>query len=217
MSGTATFRIVVAAVLTLSASLTVTGCFPISVIGPSPSASKPTTTPSSSPDPSPSPTVEAVPIPTDCALLVSAETYASTFATRTLNDPLFVSPERSGVLNPTVAPPGSSDWGVQAHATQLYCVWSSQDPVLGYRSFVVSIGTLNTAFTDRFLSGPQFKDYTCEEKYEGRVCQVINENSDYDYVQGHTVFARDGVLIDITQENFPTHGVLGEMVTTIWG
>lgn len=202
----------VAIAVALGASLILAGCTPATVVD---SSVGPSTSSSPSPDSSPSPTIAAAKIPTDCTKLVSPATYASTFASTPLNDPGVVEFGQSGVITPTPAPPGASDDLVLRSGGELYCVW--RNPQADITNFAVRVGTADSAVAQRVFVEAAAAGYTCADKHDGHVCQLMERDETYPVDVAHTLFVRDSVFIDISQANFPTHGVLGEMVTTIWG
>ncbi len=208
VTGAPRFRVLAAAALTVGVTVLV-GCTPVEQT-PDPS---PSTSPSAAPSPSAS-AVPAVAIPTDCRELVSTETYATLFEGTPLNDPGFLGETPAGAIEPTEPPAGATPEQILASAARLYCVW--RDPNADITGLVAAIAEVEVAVAEEQLQILADRDYTCDEAFEGRRCQLVRQNDIYPVEEGHTVFLRDEVYITVDQFNFPTSGLLEEMVTRLW-
>lgn len=191
------------------AVLALTGCVP----------SDPTPTPSTTPAPSASesPTASAAPtiaLPAECADLVSEETYAAVFASTPLNDPGFLGETPAGAIEPTEPPAGATAEQILASAARLYCVW--RDPNADITGLVAAVAIVDVVVAEQQLQLLSERDYTCADAFGGRRCQLVRQNELYPVEEGHTVFLRDDVYITVDQYNYPTNGLLEEIVTRLW-
>lgn len=191
--------------------MALTGCVP----------SDPTPTPSSGPvpgaDASPSPSGSAAPavtLPTECADLVSEETYAAVFASTPLNDPGFLGETPAGAIEPTQPPAGATAEQILASAARLYCVW--RDPNADITGLVAAVAVVDMVVAEQQLQLLSERGYTCGDVFGGRRCQLVRQNELYPVEEGRTVFLRDDVYITVEQNNFPTDGLLEEIVTLLW-
>ena len=190
--------------LAVIAVVTLTGCDPLDVPIPSPPVS-------ASASPTPSSSASLISIPLDCRNIVDQETLATTFGDTPLNDPAF---GPSGQLTPSKAPDGASLSEQLAAAVQLRCIWA--DPRADITSLVTTIARVPSELSTEYLDSLSSDGFTCEERYGGQWCQRIEQDTQYPVEVGRTEFARDDLLIEVRQANFPTQGFLENVVGTLW-
>ena len=173
--------------------------------------------PSTSSDPSTSASpsdagADGVALPTDCQDTMSAAVYSSTFADVPLNDPAF---GPSGVVEPDPAAPGSDIEQVIAGQMTLICIW--RDPAADVTGLRLAMGHVDLADGETYLESLDHQGYDCEDRYGGKWCQHISNDTDFGVEEGATSFFRDDVVITVDQSNFPTNGFLADVVETVWG
>ena len=164
--------------------------------------------------PSSSPTAEPVTLPTECADLVAPEVYAVTFFDTPLNDPLIAADYPLGSLAPTPPADGATPGETVASATELRCLW--RDPAADVTYLQVELARVAAATSTAYLGSLPGDGYTCADVDNGFRCQIVGTSPLYPVEEATTVYVRDDVVITISQANFPTTNLLGEITGGIW-
>ena len=169
--------------------------------------------PSASASPSASPSPKVVALPKDCTAIIGAAS-TSDFATFPLNDPILTDAPTSGVVAPTQPKAGASPDEIVSAAAERYCLW--RDPNADITNLELSAAHADPAVISALLAELPGKGYTCTTPHEGRQCQGSSKDPTYQVIVADTVFARDDVVIRVSQANVTTHDLIGSIVATIW-
>lgn len=179
--------------------------------------SSPSTSPSApAASASASPSATGVALPADCAGLVSPEVYAAIFGATPLNDAGFLGPDaaRYGAVAPSVPPTNATTAETIDSAAQLRCLWRYPDA--DTTAISITVGNVDRTLGEQYLTELEAQGYTCADANDGRRCQRIQQNPTYPVQDGHTVFLRDTVVIGVSQSNYPTDDLLGDLTAAIW-
>jgi hypothetical protein len=208
------FRTALVGGAVLVGALALTGCAASSE--PAPPAETVTVTPTpdatdaSAPAPEEDGGADAVAtFPATCRDVVDPADYDAIFGGTPLNDPAFTEVPEDGVVDESVVVDGPLAGG-----TRLFCVWA--DPQADITSLRLSMGDAAAAGADAYLASLASQDYTCEERLQGDWCQRIGADETYPVEIAHTFFVRDDVYISVDQANFPTDGLLDDIVARVW-
>ncbi len=196
--------------LSIATAGALAGCTPTSLDPTDPSTTAAPSPTVEEPSAEPSPTASgptSVAIPAECRELVSASYYAATFEGVPLNDPAFGPAE----VRLPQAPDGSEPPAVTGGVA---CVWA--DPASDITGLSAVVATVTASEAEAYLDVHASSGYTCTEVLEGRQCQLVSQNEQYPVEQADTVFLRDDTIVHVNQANFPTNGLIAEIVATLW-
>jgi len=154
-------------------------------------------------------------VPTDCATVVDAATYAATFGETPRNDPALDYPDGLGAVAPTSPPAGASTDETITSGIELRCIW--RDPGADISFLLLEAGRVTPEAAQARLEQLAAEGYTCEDQLGGRQCQLVRPNEQYPVDEADTQFVRDDVLIRVQQANVPTTGLMAAVVARIWG
>jgi hypothetical protein len=126
-----------------------------------------------------------------------------------------VEPGESGALTPSAPAAGANPEQVLSAATQLRCVW--RDPGADTTYLEAKVATVDPAVATTYMATLPGAGYTCSDTLDGQKCQIVKKNQQYPVDDADTVFLRDNVYVHVSQSNFTTNGLLGSIVSTIWG
>lgn len=169
-----------------------------------------TATPGPSATTKPTATAEADPhhdhgtVPTSCKATMSAATYAKTFASTPLNPAGYDLKGKLGLL------PASA----QTSGRRLECLW--RDPRADITNIDMVIAPVDPVKAVAFLTGLKSKGFTCVPLGEGTRCQSVTTDSQYGVEIGSTYYVRGSTGVYISQANFPTNGLLNEVIARVW-
>ena len=203
-----------------TAALSLSACASVILTGPEPAPSASVSEPvdptvSPSPAPSPSASVRPAVIPTDCSKVVSAASYDGFFMGTPLNDPGFADPTLVGSIAPVPPPAGATPAEAVYSAVELRCIW--RDPNADITGLYIDYSRVDATVAAQHLEQLAAEGYTCTDANGGRQCQVVFPNEQYPVDEGHTVLARDGVVIDVRQANFATVNLMAALTAVVWG
>ena len=221
---------VTAGVVGLALAALLVGCTPSAGDGrPGAAPTTPVATEvAASPEPTPirTPTTRPASIPTDCTDLVAPEVYAATMRDTPLNDPAFFG-QPMGQVTPAAPAEDADPRGVVAAADQLRCGW--RDIRADTTGLFVDVGTVDPATAEAYVAWlaepreattPSWLDgvaYACAPAHGGTQCQYATTHPMYGTEMADTVLVRDGVVVTVTQSNYPTDDLMGAVVTRLWG
>ena len=160
-------------------------------------------------------------IPETCETIVNPETYAATFGESPLNDPGVVGQEgteffiQTGRFDPVTPAEGATPGEIVASQTQLRCIW--RDPRADITGIGVEMAIVDPGIAREYLTSLASQGYDCAPAEGGERCQHVRTHEQYPVELGDTVFLRDSVVVSVSQGNFPTDGLLGAIVGTVWG
>lgn len=143
-------------------------------------------------------------VPTSCKATMSAATYAKTFASTPLNPAGYDLKGKLGLL------PASA----QTSGRRLECLW--RDPRADITNLDMVIAPVDPVKAVAFLTGLKSKGFTCVPLGEGTRCQSVTTDSQYGVEIGSTYYVRGSTGVYISQANFPTNGLLNEVIARVW-
>jgi hypothetical protein len=154
-------------------------------------------------------------IPDRCEDLVLPAVYTSMFADTPLNDPGWLQGSPAGRIEPSLLSQYADTYEVVNSASALRCIW--RDPQADTTGIFVDIGTVGADIAAMHFSALEAQGSACVDTLGGRMCQLIEGNPMYPVDDGFTFFYRGDTFIDVYQSNFPTNGLLADLVGTLWG
>jgi hypothetical protein len=176
-----------------------------------------TTPPTAEPtDPAePTETAVAAPlvtIPTDCAQIVDAATYAATFGETPLNPENFPRRDETprGARTPSVPEAGAQPFQIVDAAAELDCYW--RDPSADITGIGVILGRLDQPTAASLLDQATASGALCREAHGGQLCQQPIEIEGYPVEATETYFVRGDLYIDVHQVNWVTNDLIGSML-----
>ena len=150
----------------------------------------------------------AVALPSDCRALVPADRYDAIF----LGEPLNAEGTGDGAFGDTRVALAFPAFVLDP--TALSCTWAT--PRTDTRALFLRGATPGRASADSYLDALSSAGFTCSDVSSGRQCQSVTTESETGYVTADTVFARDGIVVEIIQQNFPTNDLVGTIVEQVW-
>jgi len=183
---------------------------------PGPSATTPSSAPiTATPTPRPTPTsprsaaAATIPIPAPCSALVPQSEYLRLFGAARLIETVFDG-DRVGPSTPQ-----ERIDGLTAPDAQLSCDWQNEGSPAEL-SIMISRRTPEEIAADEQVA-LRYAGGRCEDQFGGRVCSFSNIDELAQQEHTVTIFARDGIVVNVDQADFPTNGLLPAVVGEIWG
>lgn len=68
----------------------------------------------------------------------------------------------------------------------------------------------------QYLDTLPTQGYNCIDAHEGRQCQGAGKDTHYPVDVADTLFLRGDVYVTVYQANFPTNGLIAQIVAALW-